>query len=263
MQRLVDRIALITGAASGIGYATAERCIAEGATVVLTDISNESLASSYAALCGAGSPHRAVRLDVTAEEHWIRAIKEVDAAYGRLDVLVNNAGCGMPRYIEECTLQEWRTCMAGNLDSVFLGTKYSLPLLARSGHGSIVNVASIMGLVGGVRVGPYTAAKAGVRGFTKATAIECAAARNGVRANSVHPGQIRTPLFMRGNDEARVREVASQIPMGRVGDPREIADVIVFLASDESSFMTGTELVVDGGLTSARWTNLAPPKLDK
>jgi meso-butanediol dehydrogenase / (S,S)-butanediol dehydrogenase / diacetyl reductase len=250
MQRLADKVALITGAASGIGYATAERFIAEGATVVLADRATDKLAASYATLCSSGGPHRAVHLDVTLEEDWIRALEEIDTAYGRLNILVNNAGYGIPGSIEATTLQSWRADIAVNLDSVFLGTKYSLPLLTRSGRGSIVNTSSIIGLVSAPNSACYSAAKAGVRGLTKATALECAAARNGVRANSIHPGQVRTPLLMENIDDARARDLVMRIPTGRLGEPREIADAIVFLASDESSFMTGAELIVDGGYTA-------------
>jgi len=245
MQRLADKIALITGAASGIGYATAARFIAEGATVILADRATERLASAYAALCGAGAPHSAMNFDVTIEDAWVQAIGEIDKTYGRLDVLVNNAGYGRPCSIKDTTLTEWRAIIAVNLDSVFLGTRYSLPLLARSGRGSIVNTSSIIGVVAGANSGSYSAAKAGVRLFTKVTALECAAARNGVRANSVHPGQVETPLFGEVTSETLAR-----IPIGRIGQPKEIADAIVFLASDEASFMTGGELIVDGGYTA-------------
>jgi meso-butanediol dehydrogenase/(S,S)-butanediol dehydrogenase/diacetyl reductase len=249
--RLADKIALITGAASGIGYATAECFVAEGATVILADRAEDRLASAYASVCGGSGPHRAVHLDVTLEEAWIRVIAEIDAAYGRLDVLVNNAGSAQPRSIEATTLEEWRAIIAVNLDSVFLGTKYSLPLLARSGRGSIVNISSIIGQVARPESGSYSAAKAGVRGFTKSTALDCAAARNGVRANSVHPGQVQTPLLAKGlTDPAMARAMLERIPIGRMGQPREIAEAIVFLASDESSFMTGAELTVDGGYTA-------------
>jgi meso-butanediol dehydrogenase / (S,S)-butanediol dehydrogenase / diacetyl reductase len=250
MPRLADKVALITGAASGIGLATADRFVSEGATVIMADISKEKLASCHATLCARGAQHRAVCIDVTSEDDWIRVTKEIDAAYGRLDVLVNNAGSGTPLSIEDTSLQQWRAGIAVNLDSVFLGTKYSLPLLVRSGRGSIVNTSSIIGLVSTPNAGCYSAAKAGVCLFTKATAMECAAARNGVRANSIHPGQVRTPLLMDNINEVRYRELLTRIPIGRFGEPKEVADAIVFLASDESSFMTGAEVVVDGGYTA-------------
>jgi len=247
VQRLAGKIALITGAASGIGYATAERFIAEGAIVILADRATERLEAAYAKLCGGSGPHCAAFLDVILEEAWIRTITEIDATYGHLDVLVNNAGCGLPGSIADTPFQRWREGIAVNLDSVFLGTKYCLPLLARSRGGSIINISSIIGLVALANAGSYSAAKAGVRLFTKVTALECAAARNGVRANSVHPGQVQTPLF---GDPAAARELLSRIPIGRIGQPGEIAEAVVFLGSDESSFMTGSEVIVDGGYTA-------------
>ena len=254
MTRLSGKVALITGAASGIGRATAERFVAEGAIVVLADRAEKALAEAYAALCDGRPPHRAVRLDVTDEQQWIDSIAEIGSTIGRLDILVNNAGGAKAGAIAVTSLDEWRAFMALNLDSVFLGTKHALPLLARSGKGSIVNVSSIIG--GQVALshgGSYAASKAGVRGFTKATALECAALGNGIRANSVHPGQTETPLLAKGQADAAKRgrsAIVDRIPMGRLGIPREIADAILFLASDEASFVTGTELIVDGGYTA-------------
>ena len=252
MARLANKIALITGAASGIGRATAERFAQEGATVIVTDRDEERLAAALAALTAlSGQRHRAIALDVTLENAWKHAVEAVDALFGRLDVLVNNAGYGYFRSIADTSYEDWRAIVAINLDSVFLGTRYSLPLLARSGKGSIVNVSSIRGLVAGLNTGSYAAAKAGVRLFTKSTALECAAARNGVRANSVHPGQVETPLTAPAlTDAAKARAMADLIPLGRVGQPNEIAAAIVFLASDESSFMTGAEVTIDGGFTA-------------
>lgn len=176
---------------------------------------------------------------------------QVDAQFGRLDVLVNNAGFGSFLPIAETTLQTWRAIMAVNLDSVFLGTKYALPLLARAGRASIVNMSSIRGLVAGHGTAAYCASKAGVRLFTKATALECAALGNGVRANSVHPGQVETPLLKQAMAESgRLPSTLERIPLGRLGQPLEIAEALVFLASDESSFMTGSELTIDGGYTA-------------
>jgi len=176
---------------------------------------------------------------------------QIDAAFGRLDVLVNNAGFGSFLPIAATTLQQWRAIMAVNLDSVFLGTKYSLPLLARAGKASIINMSSIRGLVAGHGTAAYCASKAGVRLFTKATALECAALGNGVRANSVHPGQIETPLLKQAMAESgRLPSTLERIPIGRLGQPLEVAAALVFLASDESSFMTGSELTIDGGYTA-------------
>jgi meso-butanediol dehydrogenase/(S,S)-butanediol dehydrogenase/diacetyl reductase len=247
---LTDKIALITGAASGIGLKTAERFAAEGASVVLTDKADDALETALAAVrrIGGGGRHSANVLDVASEEAWIETLQQVDSKFGKLDILVNNAGYGRFQPIEATTFADWHAILAVNLDSVFLGTKHSLPLLARSGKGSIVNVSSIRGLVGGLGTGAYCASKGGVTLFTKATALECAAAGNGVRANSVHPGQVETALTATAlSDPARRRAALERIPMGRMGQPGEVAETIVFLASDASSFMTGAELVVDGG----------------
>jgi len=249
--RLAGKVALITGAASGIGWAAAERFAQEGADVILGDRAGDKLQDRLSALRAYGDRHRAITFDVTSELDWKRTMQEIDAAFGRLDVLVNNAGYGYFQSIEAMTFEEWRAIVAVNLDSVFLATKYSLPLLARSGRSSIVNISSIRGLVAGPNTGAYCAAKGGVRLFTKSTALECAAKGNGVRANSVHPGQVETPLSAEAlADPAIMKKTLERIPIGRMGKPLEIADAIVFLASDESSFMTGSEVTVDGGFTA-------------
>lgn len=249
--RLTGKIALITGAASGIGWVTADLFAQEGAIVILTDRAVDTLHQRVSSLQGPGDRHRAIALDVTSEEDWMRAMPEIERDFGRLDVLVNNAGIGYFRSIAETTFQEWRDILAVNLDSVFLGTKHALPLLTRSGKGSIINVSSIRGQVAGPNVAAYSASKAGVRLFTKSTAIECAAAGNGVRANSVHPGVIETPMSAQAlDDPAKLEKSLERIPIGRLGKAAEIASAIVFLASDESSYMTGSELTIDGGYTA-------------
>lgn len=250
-ERLAGKIALITGGASGIGWAAAERFAQQGATVLIADRAVDKLQQCVSALRLYGDRHRAIHLDVTLEDDWLRALAEIDATYGRLDVLVNNAGFGSFLTIADTTLQQWRAIMAVNLDSVFLGTKYSLPLLARAGKASIINISSIRGLVAGHGTAAYCASKAGVRLFTKATALECAALGNGVRANSVHPGQIETPLLKQAMAESgRLQSTLERIPIGRLGQPLEIAEAMVFLASDESTFMTGSEIIIDGGYTA-------------
>lgn len=249
--RLDGKIALITGAASGIGWATVELFAAEGAVVILADRAADKLAERAATL---PERHRAVVLDVTSEAEWMRIMQEIEREFGRLDVLVNNAGIGYFRSIADTTFDEWRTILSVNLDSVFLGTKYALPLLTRSGKGSIINISSIRGQVAGPNVAAYSASKAGVRLFTKSTAIECAAAGNGIRANSVHPGVIETPMSAQAlsNEQAptKLAQSVERIPVGRLGTASEIAAAIVFLASDESSYMTGSEITIDGGYTA-------------
>jgi meso-butanediol dehydrogenase / (S,S)-butanediol dehydrogenase / diacetyl reductase len=249
--RLDGKIALITGAASGIGWATAELFASEGAVVILADRAADKLAQRRDELSTRDTRHRAFVMDVTSEAEWVRVTQEIERELGRLDVLVNNAGVGYFRSIVATTFEEWRNILAVNLDSVFLGTKHALPLLTRSGKGSIVNVSSIRGQVAGPNVAAYSASKAGVRLFTKSTALECAAAGNGIRANSVHPGVIETPMSAQAlEDPAKLAQSVERIPVGRLGKAAEIAAAIVFLASDESSYMTGSEVTIDGGYTA-------------
>jgi NAD(P)-dependent dehydrogenase (short-subunit alcohol dehydrogenase family) len=250
-KRLSGRVALITGAASGIGLATAKRFAEEEAVVILTDRDEVRLASALAEVRAVGGDPMAISLDVTVEAAWMNAIEKVASALRRLDILVNNAGFGRFRSIADTTLEEWHATLAVNLDSVFLGTKHALPLLAKSGRGAIVNMSSIRGLVAGPNAGAYSAAKAGVRLFTKVTALECAAAGNGVRVNSVHPGHVETPLTAPVYAQPEIAgPLLAETPLGRFAQAREIAEVILFLASDEASYVTGAEFTVDGGVTA-------------
>jgi NAD(P)-dependent dehydrogenase (short-subunit alcohol dehydrogenase family) len=247
MTRFADHIVLVTGAASGIGLAAARRFAAEGAQVYLADRDADRLADALAELAPADR-HRAVPFDATDEAAWAALAERIGREAGRLDVLVNNVGNTSVRPIAETTLAQWRDTIAINLDSVFLGTRTMLPLLTASGRGAIVNLSSIRGIIGGVDIAGYCAAKGGVRLFTKATALECAALGNGVRANSVHPGLIETPLAAAVfTDPEKAAQRLANIPLGRMGQADEIADAILFLASGESRYMTGAELVIDGG----------------
>ncbi|WP_288758529.1 SDR family oxidoreductase [uncultured Brevundimonas sp.] len=248
MARLERKIAVVSGAASGIGFATAQAFANEGARVYLLDRARDRLEAAVQALPGEG--HQAVVMDVTDEAAWAALAARITHDHGRLDVLVNNAGFGDFAPIVETTLESWRSILAVNLDSVFLATKHMMPLLAISGSGSIINMSSIRALRGGVNMASYSAAKAGVRSLTQVTAVECAAQRNGVRANSVHPGHIATPLTAGFHEDPEMSAaIVRNIPAGRVGAPADIANAIVFLASDESAFMTGAQIVVDGGQT--------------
>lgn len=249
--RLAGKIALVTGAASGIGLATAQRFAQEGARVIATDRDAPALALVIGQLEPVVDGHRAIVLDVTAEAQWQAVMREIDATFGRLDILVNNAGFGRFCAIADMSLAEWQATIAVNLDSVFLGTKYALPLLARSGSSAIVNMSSMRAMAAATGCGAYSAAKAGVRLFTKVTALECAQACNGVRANSVHPGHVVTALTAAAYADAAIGPaLLAHTPLGRFAQPREIADAIVFLASDEASYMTGAELTIDGGVTA-------------
>jgi len=249
MMRFADRIAIVTGAASGIGLATAQRFATEGATLLLVDRDEARLGEALRGL--EGGAHQSITLDVTDEAGWIALHDRVRDAFGKLDILVNNAGFGRFAFIVDTSLSEWRSVLSVNLDSVFLATKYLLPLLAASGRGAIVNMSSIRGIVAASGTAPYCAAKGGVRMLTKVTALECAEAGNGVRCNSIHPGHIKTPLSAAAYDDpATAAKLLADVPLARPGDPEEIADAILFLASDESRYMTGSELVIDGGTTA-------------
>ena len=243
MRRLEGRVALITGAASGIGRATAERLASEGAVVVVTDVQDEAGEETAAALDGDAL---FVHLDVTDEAGWQAAVDRVLAERDRLDVLVNNAGLGDLAPIEETTLADWERTVAIDQTGVFLGMKSCADALKASGHGSVINISSIFGTSGGFGTSPaYHAAKGAVRTLTKNIAIHWAT--EGVRVNSVHPGFIRTPIL----DQAKGTEVwdamTAMTPMGRLGEPEEIAAAVAYLASDDASFVTGLELYVDGG----------------
>ena len=246
MTRFAGRCVVVTGAASGIGLETVRRFAREGACVALVDRDGEAVSLACAGLTGDG--HRAVAMDVTDEGGWTSLAETIDRDWGQLDVLVNNAGAAPVRAIADTTLDQWRDTIAVNLDSTFLGTRALMPLLARSGRGAIVNVSSIRGIIGGVDISAYCAAKGGVRMFTKATALECAALGNGVRANSVHPGLIATPLAAAAlADPAVAARRMAALPLGRAGEPGDIAAAILFAASDDAAYMTGAELVIDGG----------------
>ena len=234
---------MVTGAASGIGRATALLLAEAGVRVVLVD--RDRAAAEQVAARLAGNDHRIVAMDVTDEAAWDALARSLAADCA---ILVNNAGAATLYPLAETTLAQWRGAMAVNLDSVFLGIRALLPALALSGHGAIVNVASIRGIIGGVDATAYCASKGAVRLLTKAVALECAQSGNGVRVNSVHPGLIDTPLAAAALSDAEIeaRRMA-RLPMGRAGRADEIASTILFAASDAARYMTGAEIVVDGG----------------
>jgi 3(or 17)beta-hydroxysteroid dehydrogenase len=253
MDRVRGKVALVTGGASGIGLATANLLLDEGAKVVLTD-RGESLSNSAAADLAQRASLRA--LDVTREEEWIAVADGVASEFGTIDILVNNAGVALLKDIEATTLAEWRDLMAVNLDGAFLGCKHAVRIMKDRRGGSIVNMSSVAGMVGNGNLAAYCASKGGVRLLTKSVALHCARKGYAIRCNSVHPSFVETPM-LRGmiavarDPNKMAANCTSAAPLGRLAQPVEVARTILFLASDESSFTTGAEMVVDGGLTAA------------
>lgn len=259
MGRLNGRIALVTGGASGIGRGASERLAEEGAIVVVTDLQDQMGAEVVAGIQKAGGKAEYLHHDVTDEAAWESVIAQTRTRHGRLDILVNNAGIGIGGSILEMTLANWRRQTAVNLDGVFLGVKHGIPLMRVSGDGgSIINISSVAGLKGSAGLAGYCATKGGVRLFTKAVAMECANAKDGIRVNSVHPGLIETPIWITVGEAVNPGSNAPvdldamsalSVPLGMKGLPLDIANGILWLASDESRYVTGQELVIDGGLT--------------
>ena len=266
MQRLEGRVALVSGGLRGIGLAIAERYVAEGAKVVLLDLDAEDSAPAREVLEKLGSTASYVRANVAEEADWQRVSDAVKDLHGKLHILVNNAGTDLTGPVESLSMESWRRIMSINVDGVFLGTKHFVPMMAAcggdfKGGASIINISSIMGLVGYSEVSAYNASKGAVRLFTKGIAIEFATKKMPIRANSIHPGFVMTPLMQAGfqrwvdkgfasDPQALVDTMAATTPVGRLGDPSEIAGAAFFLASEDSSYVTGAEIVVDGGWTA-------------
>jgi len=256
MQRLSDKTALVTGAASGIGRAVAERLASEGARVAVADFNRDA---GIAAADAIGDAALFVDLDVTSEESWQAAMAAVRDAFEGLDILVNSAGIIDLKSIEDTSLAEWRRVMAVNLDGTFLGCRFGVQAMKGSGGdgggGSIVNMSSVSGLVGGANLAAYNASKGAVRLLTKSVALHCARKGYGIRCNSVHPSYTDTPMVdgmvEQHHSPDRYRAaLEGASPVGRLGHPDDIAGAILYLASDDAKFTTGAELVVDGGLTA-------------
>lgn len=257
MGQVSGKVALVTGAASGIGRATALTLGREGAAVMVTDLNQAGAEAVAAEIGAAGGKAQAMGQDTTDEDRWQAVITATEAAFGKLDVLVNNAGIAIAGPIETYSLADWRKQQAVNVDGVFLGVKHAIPAMRRAGGGSIINISSIAGLRGNRSgLGAYSATKGAVRLFTKTAALEVA--KDKIRVNSVHPGIIETPIWdaiLPGGEAGRnagdlnVRARAS-VPTGVLGQPQDIANGILFLASDQSSYMTGSELVIDAGVTA-------------
>lgn len=241
MGRLDGKVAIITGGARGIGAATAKRFWEEGAKVVITDIletEGEAVAREF------GDQIKFVKQDVTKASEWEMMIAEVEATFGPVDVLVNNAGIALLKSIDHMTEAQYRKVIDTNQVSVFLGMKYVLPSMRKAGNGSIINISSISGLKGTADSVAYSASKFAVRGMTQSAAIELGG--EGIRVNSVHPGIIETPMVRK----SRVSQLAKKIPLQRTAQPVEVTDLVVYLASDESAYVTGAEFVIDGGLSA-------------
>ena len=265
MKRLEGRVALVTGGLRGIGGATVERFVEEDAVVIVADLKASDDADVVAFLGKLGQQASYIQLNVANEADWEAARATVERDFGRLDILVGNAGVEGVGAVETMSLDYWRKVMSINVDGLFLGTKHFTTLMAETGKktkggASIINVSSIMGLVGGSEISPYNTSKGAARLFTKSVAIEFAQKRIPIRVNSMHPGFVMTPLLQQGMDnaakagaadvDAMLSSLDQLTPIGRIADPSEIASGIAFLASDDASFMTGAELVIDGGWTA-------------
>ena len=255
MSRVEGKVAIVTGAASGLGLASSKKLIQEGARVVLTDINQKALETIKEHLSEFSETQYSTEyLDVTSEESWQEILEKVELEYGKINILINSAGISLGSDIVSTDFEVWKKVHQVNLDSVFLGCKYAIPKIAAYGPGSIINLSSISGIVAGWNTAAYNSSKAGVRLLTKSVALYCAKKGYDVRCNSIHPAFVNTPILdpikqAFGDDEA-VRKLARQIPMNKIGDTDDVAYAVLYLASDESKFMTGSEIILDGGLSA-------------
>ncbi|MFS6531252.1 glucose 1-dehydrogenase [Microbacterium aurugineum] len=247
--RLAGKVAIVTGAANGMGRAHVRRLAQEGASVLATDVDSAGLEQTVAEANSDGGTAVGLEQDVAIAARWDEIVVEAEQRFGRLDILVNNAGVLILKPVEETTEEEWDLIFRINAKGVFLGTKAAAPALVRAGGGSIVNISSIYGIVGAPSAAAYEASKGAVRLLTKASAVDLA--KYGIRVNSVHPGVIATPMTtgLLATPES-TKAVLSTTILDRPGQPEEVSNVVLFLASDEASFVTGAEYVVDGGYTA-------------
>jgi cyclopentanol dehydrogenase len=250
MGRLDGKVALISGGARGQGATEAKLLAREGAKVAFGDILDDDGKKTEAEIRELGGEATYYHLNVTVEDNWRSVVEQVESRYGKLNILVNNAGILIRRSIEEMTEEEWDRIMGVNAKGVFLGTKHAIPAMRRAGGGSIVNISSTAGLVGSPgTTSAYAATKGAVRLFTKATAIQHA--KDNIRCNSVHPGPVKTDMIRDTLEDPELLKIRmNRLPLGRAAEPEEIAYGVLYLASDESSFVTGSELVIDGGTTA-------------
>ncbi len=251
MGRLDGKVAIISGGAKGQGAVETELFAMEGAKVIFGDILDEDGKKVEAKIAELGGDVEYIHLDVTSEADWQQAVERAESKYGKLDILVNNAGISMRHSDMDVSSEDWDTMMNVNAKGVFLGVKYAIPAMRRAGGGSIVNISSIAGILGRPMASPaYSASKGAVRVFTKSTAGRFAA--EGIRCNSIHPGPIDTDMIRAATNSIRPETRVGEIPIGRLGQPEDVAYGALYLASDEASFVTGSELVIDGGVSNIR-----------
>ncbi|HJL88309.1 MAG TPA: glucose 1-dehydrogenase [SAR324 cluster bacterium] len=252
MGRVDGKIALVTGAASGIGLQASLRLAEEGARVMMTDINVENGKKEAEKL---GRNAEFLKLDITLEEDWISVLRETVKHFQSLDILVNSAGMVLIADVEQISLEDWRHVHAVNLDGTFLGCKHGVRVMKEFGAGSIINLSSVSGLIGGFNLAAYNSSKGAVRMLTKSVALHCARSGYGIRCNSIHPTFIETPMLdsmiQDAPDPEKARQtLIRQVPLKRIGTTDDVAKMIVYLASDESTFVTGTEMVIDGGVVA-------------
>ena len=255
MGRVENKVAIVTGAASGLGFAAARKLMDEGAKVLLTDINEEVINSMPERLSNySETQFSSMAHDVANEESWINVIENAENHFGKINILVNSAGISLGADVVSTDFEIWKKVHQVNLDSVFLGCKYAVPIMSKSGQGSIINLSSISGIVAGWNTAAYNSSKAGVRLLSKSVALYCAKKGYDVRCNSVHPAFVDTPILdplkQAFGEENAVAKLSRQIPMNKIGDTDDVSYAILYLASDESKFMTGTEIVLDGGLSA-------------
>jgi len=257
MGRVANKVALISGGAMGLGKASAERLASEGASVVITDIADKEGQAAADQINEDGGKALFIHHDVSQEKEWISVIEQTLAHFGALHILVNNAGIALSGTVLDMSMADYHKQNSINLDGVFLGMRYSIPAITQSGGGSIINISSVAGIKGAPGLSAYAMTKGGVRLLSKSVARECIEMRNNIRVNSIHPGIIETDIWNKlggdnvGENRARISEAAeSIIPGGKIGQPLDIANGVLFLASEDASYMTGSELVIDHGFTA-------------